>query len=64
MLVHEWRRFPFLDPDLPESILPAGWPRSRAHDVFAECHALWNDVAQDYFRSLEGLAVGANRSAA
>jgi phenylacetic acid degradation operon negative regulatory protein len=64
MLVHEWRRFPFLDPDLPESILPAGWPRSEAHDVFAERHALWNDVAQDYFRSLEGLAVGANRSAA
>ena len=56
MLVHEWRRFPFLDPDLPESMLPAGWPRSAAHDVFAERHALWNDAAQDYFRSLEGLS--------
>jgi phenylacetic acid degradation operon negative regulatory protein len=62
MLVHEWRRFPFLDPDLPESILPAGWPRSHAHDVFAERHARWHDVAQDYFRSLEGLTGAADRS--
>jgi phenylacetic acid degradation operon negative regulatory protein len=64
LLVHEWRRFPFLDPDLPESILPAGWPRSQAHDVFVERHARWNDVAQDYFRSLEaeGLTGGATRS--
>src|SRR4051794_33852126 len=27
MLVHEWRKFPFLDPDLPTSMLPARWPR-------------------------------------
>jgi len=64
MLVHEWRKFPFLDPDLPESILPARWPRSTAHDVFVERHAVYNDVAQDYFRSLEGLGGAANRSAA
>jgi phenylacetic acid degradation operon negative regulatory protein len=64
MLVHEWRKFPFLDPDLPESILPAGWPRSEAHEVFVERHAVYNDVAQGYFRSLEGLTGAANRSAA
>jgi phenylacetic acid degradation operon negative regulatory protein len=52
-LVHEWRKFPFLDPDLPEEMLPAGWPRSRAHDVFHERHALWHDAAQEHFRSLE-----------
>ena len=34
-LVHEWRRFPFLDPDLPADMLPARWPRRRAHDLFA-----------------------------
>ncbi len=54
LLVHDWRKFPFLDPDLPERMLPAGWPRSRAHDVFAERHALWHAGAQDYFASLEG----------
>jgi phenylacetic acid degradation operon negative regulatory protein len=55
LLVHEWRKFPFLDPDLPEAMLPARWPRSRAHEVFLERHALWHETAQDYFRSLEGV---------
>jgi phenylacetic acid degradation operon negative regulatory protein len=55
LLVHKWRKFPFLDPDLPESILPAGWPRARAHAVFEERHAAWHAAAQDYFRSLEAL---------
>ncbi|MGH2945139.1 MAG: PaaX family transcriptional regulator [Solirubrobacteraceae bacterium] len=56
MLVHSWRKFPFLDPDLPERVLPSGWPRRRAHDVFQERHALWHQTAQEYFRSLEGVA--------
>lgn len=55
LLVHDWRKFPFLDPDLPESMLPAGWPRSRAHGVFSERHAIWDEIAQDYFASLEGI---------
>src|SRR3954452_9905480 len=54
-LVHAWRKFPFLDPDLPEAMLPAGWPRSRAHDLFSERHAAWHAPAQEYFRSLEAL---------
>ena len=54
LLVHEWRKFPFLDPDLPEHAA-AGWPRSRAHDVFHHRHARWHAPAQDYFRSLEAL---------
>jgi phenylacetic acid degradation operon negative regulatory protein len=52
-LVHEWRKFPFLDPDLPESVLGRSWPRNRAHDVFRERHAAWQGQAQDYFRWLE-----------
>jgi phenylacetic acid degradation operon negative regulatory protein len=59
LLVHEWRKFPFLDPDLPAEMLPNGWPRSRAHDVFAERHAQWHDVAQEYFRALETLGAQA-----
>lgn len=55
LLVHEWRKFPFLDPDLPESVLPSQWPRKRAHDVFQERHAAWHETAQDYFRSLESV---------
>jgi phenylacetic acid degradation operon negative regulatory protein len=61
-LVHAWRRFPFLDPDLPESVLPAGWPRSRAHEVFQERHAAWHEIAQAYFASLEAAGGGASNS--
>jgi phenylacetic acid degradation operon negative regulatory protein len=53
LLVHEWRKFPFLDPDLPESVLPARWPRDRALGVFRDRHAQWHTAAQGYFRSLE-----------
>src|SRR4051812_34333392 len=52
-LVHTWRHFPFLDPDLPAETLPAGWPRTRAQRVFAERHAEWEGPAGEWFRSLE-----------
>jgi phenylacetic acid degradation operon negative regulatory protein len=51
--VHEWRKFPFLDPDLPAEMLPAGWPRERAHDLFTERHDAWSTTARGYFGSLE-----------
>ena len=28
-IVHAWRRFPFIDPDLPDDLLPRDWPRRR-----------------------------------
>jgi phenylacetic acid degradation operon negative regulatory protein len=52
-LVHTWRKFPFLDPDLPQEMLPARWPRTRAHQVFVERHAEWQGPAQEYFGALE-----------
>lgn len=55
MLVHRWRRFPFLDPDLPAAVLPAGWPRERAHELFADRHEAWAATAQSYFSSLEAV---------
>jgi phenylacetic acid degradation operon negative regulatory protein len=61
-LVHEWRKFPFLDPDLPDDLLPARWPRRRAHDLFHERHAQWEDEARGWFAALED--GGAARSAA
>jgi phenylacetic acid degradation operon negative regulatory protein len=60
LLVHAWRKFPFLDPDLPVGVLPSRWPRERAHEVFQERHGAWHEAAQDYFRSLEAV----NRAAA
>ena len=54
-LVHEWRKFPFLDPDLPETMLPARWPRAQALKVFRDRHESWHAAAQGYFNSLEAL---------
>jgi phenylacetic acid degradation operon negative regulatory protein len=53
LLVHAWRKFPFLDPDLPSELLPSGWPRRRAHDLFVERHRRWQAAARGYFEELE-----------
>jgi phenylacetic acid degradation operon negative regulatory protein len=51
-LVHAWRRFPFIDPDLPDDLLPPDWPRSRAHDLFRARHERWTAGAQRHFEGL------------
>jgi len=33
-LVHEWRKFLFVDPGLPAELLPARWPGKEAADLF------------------------------
>jgi phenylacetic acid degradation operon negative regulatory protein len=33
-LVHEWRKFLFLDPGLPAAVLPQGWPGTVAAAFF------------------------------
>jgi len=52
-LVHAWRKFPFLDPDLPGELLPADWPRRRAHELFSARHARWAPAARAWFEELE-----------
>lgn len=34
-LVHEWRKFLFTDPGLPDELLPADWPGRAAAELFA-----------------------------
>jgi phenylacetic acid degradation operon negative regulatory protein len=53
LLVHAWRKFPFVDPDLPDDLLPAEWPRSRALKLFTERHARWQPDARAHFEELE-----------
>jgi phenylacetic acid degradation operon negative regulatory protein len=53
LLVHAWRKFPFLDPDLPAELLPARWPRTRAHDLFVDRHGRWQPPARAFFDGLE-----------
>jgi phenylacetic acid degradation operon negative regulatory protein len=52
-LVHEWRRFPFLDPQLPPQLLPPRWIGARAAAVFHDRHTAWHDSAQTYWRQQE-----------
>ena len=54
LLVHAWRKFPFLDPDLPAELLPVRWPRQSAHELFAGRHERWRARAREYFARLEG----------
>lgn len=35
-LVHEWRKFLFADPGLPDELLPADWPGRAANQLFAD----------------------------
>jgi phenylacetic acid degradation operon negative regulatory protein len=64
LLVHAWRKFPFLDPGLPAELLPAGWPRERAHGLFVSRHGRWRVRAMEFFAQLEGeLDVGEERAA-
>lgn len=48
-LVHDWRRFPYTDPELPTQLLPAGWAGAHAAKLFHQQHALLNNDAQNWF---------------
>lgn len=45
-LIEAWRRFPFLDPDLPAELLPSDWPGIQAANAFHERHARWHRASQ------------------
>jgi phenylacetic acid degradation operon negative regulatory protein len=48
-LIHEYRRLPYIDPDLPEELLPKNWLRSEASVLFYEYHDMLADKANNYF---------------
>jgi phenylacetic acid degradation operon negative regulatory protein len=53
-LVHDWRRFPFVDPELPDDLLPAPWPGRQARQLFDRCHAAWLAPALEWFDGIDG----------
>jgi len=57
-LVHEWRRFPFIDPEIPDALLPADWPGHRAKSLFDERHARWSPAALAWFAEREATNAG------
>lgn len=51
-LVHEWRKFPRLDPQLPVELLPPHWIGIRAVNVFKDQHQAWHSAAQEQWAAL------------
>ncbi|NLT53400.1 MAG: PaaX family transcriptional regulator [Actinomycetales bacterium] len=45
-VMDSWRRFPDTDPDLPEHLLPARWPRPAARELFLEIHSALGPLAE------------------
>ena len=54
-LVHEWRRFPFLDPQLPAELLPARWAGTRAAALFTDKHQAWRPAAHARWEELSAV---------
>jgi phenylacetic acid degradation operon negative regulatory protein len=48
VLVHEYRKFLFVDPDLPLALLPADWPGTKASAWFGEQAALLLPAARRF----------------
>jgi phenylacetic acid degradation operon negative regulatory protein len=55
-LVHAWRRFPFVDPEIPSRLLPSRWPGRRAKELFDARHEVWRAGAQRCYEELEATA--------
>ena len=52
-IVHAWRRFPFIDPDLPGRPAARATGRAaRAYELFRERHERWAPAAQEHFDEL------------
>lgn len=51
-MVHEWRKFPFMDPGLPRELVPQGWVGLHAASLFADRHRVWAGPATAWFREL------------
>jgi phenylacetic acid degradation operon negative regulatory protein len=51
-LVHAWRRFPWIDPSLPASLLPRPWSGVAAARLFARQHDRWSPGARAAWQDL------------
>ena len=49
-----YRRLPILDPRLPLRLLPPGWPREPARDLFTAVYDGLAGPAQDHVRAVAG----------
>jgi phenylacetic acid degradation operon negative regulatory protein len=61
-LVHDYRKFAYLDPGLPSELLPAHWPGTSAAALFREYYAILDAKSQRYFHLCASGANGAGRA--
>jgi phenylacetic acid degradation operon negative regulatory protein len=52
-LVHAWRGFPFVDPEIPRQLLAPTWVGDRAKALFDELHAAWSPGANAWYEARE-----------
>ena len=52
MLIHEYRKFFFLDPELPRELLPDGWRGGHARELFHGFHEQLAEPANRFFDSV------------
>jgi phenylacetic acid degradation operon negative regulatory protein len=52
-LVHAWRRFPFVDPEIPARLLPSQWPGRKAKELFDTRHEAWGAGANAWYDERE-----------
>lgn len=54
-LMDDYRRFPALDPQLPQQMMPGDWPRRRAREVFERCYDALGGRAEARVREILAL---------
>ncbi len=57
-LVHDWRRFPFADPELPTELLPEQWVGTTASRVFHDRREAWSGAAGEWYAEQESQEPG------
>ena len=50
--LHQWRKFPFLDPGLPVEVLPPDWPGRIALELFTDLRTELEPLAMAYAASV------------
>lgn len=58
-LVHDYRKFTYVDPGLPSTLLPAHWPGTTAAAVFREYYAAIDRKSLNFFFDASGQAASA-----
>lgn len=52
LMMNEYRRFARVDPGIPEALLPEGWPRRAARNLWAEIYESLGDLATVRIRQI------------